>query len=250
MTNIVIPMAGAGSRFVAAGYTDPKPLIKVNGYEMIRVVIENLRPLTAHRFIFVCQNSHIGKYDLKERLSAWAPGCQIIGVNGLTSGAACTVLAVRELIDNESSLMIANSDQYIDQNINDYLSKLVDSELDGLVMTMTAEDPKWSYVGLGEGDLVTKVAEKRVISNEATVGIYNFKRGRDFVAAADEMIQLDLRVNGEFYVAPVYNLLIDSGARIGIHNVGSEANGMYGLGTPSDLELFLNSTAVERATRF
>jgi dTDP-glucose pyrophosphorylase len=248
--NIVVPMAGAGSRFSAAGYSDPKPLIKVNGHEMIRVVIENLRPSTAHRFIFVCQNSHIEQYGLKKKLGSWAPGCQILGVNGLTRGAACTVLAAREFIENESSLMIANSDQYIDHNINDYLKKLEDSQLDGLVMTMTADDPKWSYVGLGDESLVTMVAEKIVISNEATVGIYNFRRGRDFVAAADAMIQLDLHVNGEFYVAPVYNLLLGSMARIGIHNIGSEANGMYGLGTPSDLELFLKSTVVEKATAF
>ena len=243
-------MAGAGSRFVAEGYRDPKPLIRVNDREMIRIVIENLRPKSAHRFIFVCQQSHIDDYDLAPKLGSWAPGCHIVSLHGLTQGAACTVLAARDLIDNELPLMIANSDQFVDDNIDAYLKKMGDADLDGLVMTMTADDPKWSYVALGDDGLVTQVAEKRVISNEATVGIYNFRRGRDFVAAADQMLRLDLRVNGEFYVAPVYNLLLEAGGRVGIYNVGSEASGMYGLGTPSDLELFLKSSVLEKATAF
>ena len=118
MINIVIPMAGAGSRFAAAGYKDPKPLISVNGIAMINLVINNLTPKTDHRFIFVCQQSHIDEYDLIAKLSNWAPGCEVVGLNGLTDGAACTVLAAEKWIDNDASLMIANSDQYIDLNIN------------------------------------------------------------------------------------------------------------------------------------
>jgi dTDP-glucose pyrophosphorylase len=248
--NIVVPMAGAGSRFAAAGYSDPKPLIRVGGCEMIRIVIENLRPASTHRFIFVCQQAHIDDYDLAVKLGAWAPGCHIVGLHGLTRGATCTVLAAREFIDDDSPLMIANSDQFVDEKIDIYLNNLEDVRLDGMLMTMTANDPKWSYVATGEDGLVTQVAEKRVISNEATVGVYNFRHGRDFVAAADKMILLDLQVNGEFYVAPVYNLLIESGRKFGIHNVGSDANGMYGLGTPSDLEFFLKSSVLEKATAF
>jgi hypothetical protein len=248
--NIVIPMAGAGSRFAKAGYSDPKPLISVGGCEMIRIVIENLRPSSTHRFIFVCQQLHIDEYNLAAKLGAWAPGCHIVGLRGLTQGAACTVLAAREFIDDESTLMIANSDQFVDEEIDIYLKKSEDIELDGMLMTMTANDPKWSYVATGEDGLVTQVAEKRVISNEATVGVYNFRHGRDFVAAADKMILLDLQVNGEFYVAPVYNLLIESGRKFGIHNVGSDVNGMYGLGTPSDLEFFLKLSVLEKATAF
>jgi hypothetical protein len=248
--NIVIPMAGAGSRFAVAGYSAPKPLIKIYAREMIRIVIENLRPSRAHQFIFVCQQAHIDAFDLVPKLGSWAPGCKIVGVDGLTQGAACTVLAARALIDNESPLMIANSDQFVDDNIDFYLKRMEDSKLDGMVMTMTAFDPKWSYVALGGDGFITEVAEKKVISSEATVGVYNFRHGRDFVSAADKMMVLDLRVNGEYYVAPVYNLLIETGQRVGIYNVGAEANGMYGLGTPSDLELFLRSSVAKRATSF
>lgn len=247
MLNIVIPMAGAGSRFQKAGYVLPKPLIPVNGIPMIRVVIENLKPSTPHRFIFICQKSHVEKYDLKTKTGTWAPGSEIITVDGLTDGAACTVLAAEKLIDNEDPLMIANSDQYVDVNINDYIGAIETQNLDGLIMTMKASDPKWSFVGMSD-KLVTRVVEKEVISDEATVGIYNFRRGSEFVEAAHNMIRKNLRVNNEFYVAPAYNQLIEQGSRVGVYNIGKEADGMYGLGIPKDLDLFLTLPVHQRAT--
>ncbi len=248
LLNIVIPMAGAGSRFSAAGYTEPKPLIPIFGQPMIRRVIENLRPRRAHRFIFICQKSHISAFELNTKLPEWAPGCVVVPVVGLTEGAACTVLAARPLIDSSDELMIANSDQYVDCSIDDYLESMHTRHLDGLIMTMTASDAKWSFVGLNRLNLVTLVVEKQVISDEATVGIYNFARGSDFVTAADQMIANQRRVNGEYYVAPVYNELIQRHAAVGVFNIGKEADGMYGLGTPSDLELFM-TLPVGRALR-
>lgn len=238
MLNIVIPMAGAGSRFVAAGYTEPKPLIPIHGVPMIQLVIENVRPRSPHRFIFICQRSHVEAYDLWTKLNEWAPGSELVQLDSVTEGAACTVLTARQFIANDMPLMIANSDQYVDLDVEDYLSRMDSQELDGLIMTMWADDTKWSFVGLEDG-FVTRVVEKEVISNEATVGIYNFRRGSDYVKAADEMIRRNLRVNNEFYVAPVYNMLIEEGYRIGIYNVGRLGAGMYGLGTPQDLAEFL-----------
>jgi NDP-sugar pyrophosphorylase family protein len=238
MLNIVIPMAGAGSRFATAGYKDPKPLIQINGVPMIKVVIDNLRPSQNHRFIFICQEAHVEAYGLLPKLSQWAPGSEVVAIDGLTEGAACTVLKARGFIDNDAPLMIANSDQYCEVDIDDYLA--AQANRDGLIMTMTANDPKWSFVAVDKEGFALEVAEKKVISNEATVGIYNFARGRDFVRGADEMIAANLRVNNEFYVAPVYNALIRGGKRFGIHNIGAEARGMYGLGTPADLQLFLS----------
>lgn len=240
MLNIVIPMAGAGSRFAVAGYKDPKPLIPINGVPMIKLVIDNLRPSLDHKFIFICQKTHVLEYGLYPKLNAWAPGSEIIELDGLTEGAACTVLMAERFINNGSPLMIANSDQYIDFNIDAYLNFLNEPKVDGLIMTMTANDPKWSFVALDETKAVTNVVEKQVISNEATVGIYNFKKGADFVKAAKSMIDTNERVNGEFYVAPVYNKLISQGARILTCNIGSVDDGMYGLGTPGDLEKFLS----------
>lgn len=239
MLNIVIPMAGLGSRFAKAGYVDPKPLIPVHGVEMIRLVISNLAPRRPHRFVFICQRAHVAAYGLRERLARWAPNGAIVELDGLTEGAACTVLAARAHIDADRPLMIANSDQWVDVRIDTYLDEMDRRDLDGLIMTMTASDPKWSFAKTDRAGLVTEVAEKRPISDEATVGIYNFRRGGDFVAAAERMIADEERVNGEFYVAPVYNRLVAAGRRIGIHNVGSELDGMYGLGIPSDLDAFL-----------
>ena len=232
-------MAGHGSRFARMGYTIPKPLIPVRGVPMIRLVIENVRPRRPHRFVFICQHGHVEHFGLAELLAAWAPGSSLVQLDGVTEGAACTVLTAREQIDPDAPLMIVNSDQYVDASIEDYLAAMDRPGVDGLIMTMAADDPKWSFVGLGPDGFVTRVVEKQVISDEATVGIYNFGRGADFLSAAEEMIRRDLRVNGEFYVAPAYNLLIERGYRVAVQNVGREDAGMHGLGTPADLEKFL-----------
>lgn len=249
MLNIVIPMAGAGSRFAKAGYVDPKPLIKVHNVPMIRLVVGNLTPIINHRFIFIIQKAHNDKYAIKDELKRWAPECEVVMLNGLSEGAASTVLSAKEFINNDDQLMIANSDQYVDIDINEYLNELENSLLDGLIMTMTANDPKWSFVDLNKDNLVSRVVEKEVISSEATVGIYNFKHGSDFVHAAETMIFNNERVNGEFYVAPAYNSLIKNGSKIGIYNIGEEANGMYGLGIPDDLNFFLSKDVSFRATK-
>ena len=248
MLNIVIPMAGAGSRFNVAGYTEPKPLIPVHGKPMIKVVIENLTPIQQHRFIFICQSAHLTKYGLREKLTYWAPGCVVIGINGVTEGAACTVLAAKSFIDNDSPLMIANSDQFIDMDVNQYLDIFDNTSIDGLIMTMESSDPKWSFVALDSARNVTRVVEKEVISDEATVGIYNFRQGRSFVSAAEALIANNDRVNREFYVAPTYNTLISSGYKVGIHNIGADGAGMHGLGTPSDLAEFLANPVSKPAT--
>jgi len=247
MLNIVVPMAGAGKRFADLGYLLPKPLIKVETVPMIRLVISNLRPTQPHRFIFVCQSTHVQQHDLNSLLGEWCPGSNVVTVSGLTEGAACTVLAARDFIANDDPLMIANSDQWIDASIDEYLNKMATESFDGYIMTMYANNPKWSFVELDSSQIVRRVVEKEVISNEATVGIYNFKRGLDFVLAAEAMILAEQRVNGEFYVAPVFNTLIEQGCTVGIFNVGSEACGMYGLGTPEDLERFLRLPVCRRA---
>jgi len=249
MINIVIPMAGAGSRFSSAGYLDPKPLILVHNIPMIKLVIENLKPDTDHRFIFICQRKHVEKYDLEAKFSKWTKNPIVIMIDGLTEGAACTVLKARSYIENDDSLMIANSDQYVTVNINTYLNQLDHYSLDGLIMTMKARDKKWSYVELDSNDYVVRVVEKEVISDEATVGIYNFRKGINFVRAADKMIKNKMKVNNEYYVAPVYNMMIEENARIGISNIGSVDKGMYGLGTPSDLENFLNLPISKKVTK-
>ncbi len=236
MLNIVVPMAGRGSRFAKEGYELPKPLIPVQGYPMIQVVIENLRPAKPHRFHFLILREHDVTYGLAESLRGWAPNCSIIYVDEVTEGAACTVLLARDSIDNASPLMIANCDQYIDASIDAYLADM--DGADGLIMTMWADDDKWSFVRRDETGRVVEVIEKVVVSDEATVGIYNFARGSDFVRCADAMIAADNRVNGEFYVAPVYSALAQEGATIRCHSIGKVGAGMHGIGVPDDLKAF------------
>lgn len=240
MLNIVVPMAGRGSRFAKAGYQMPKPLIDIHGRPMIEYVTRNIRPDCVHRFIYICQQEHLERYHLAQELERMAPGCAIVTVDHITEGAACTVLLAEQYIDNENALMIANSDQFVDTDINDYLNAM--GKHDGLIMTMPANDPKWSYIRYDEQGFVTLVREKEVISDQATVGIYNYRRGSDFVKFAHQMIEKNIRVNNEFYVAPVYNEMIEAGQRIVFRDVGEK---MFGLGIPEDLKIFVNDPVSE-----
>ena len=237
MINIVIPMAGLGSRFVEAGFSEPKPLIPVLGASMIELVVDNLRPTAPHRFIFICQREHETRHNIGALLRRIAPGCQVILIDGVTEGAACSVLLAGATIDSDDVLIVANCDQYIASDIDAFVDAAVASAADGVIMTMPADHPKWSYARRGADGWVEEVREKVVISHDATVGIYYFARGADFVRAARAMIARDERVNNEFYVAPVYNELIAQSARIGVHDIG---DAMYGIGTPDDLRHFLD----------
>jgi NDP-sugar pyrophosphorylase family protein len=236
---IVVPMAGRGSRFADDGYPLPKPLIDVAGAPMIEVVIENLRPARPHRFVFVVQGTHVREHAVDTVLRQTGPGCAVVEIESVTRGAACTVLEARPEIDPDAPLMIANCDQWIDARVDDYLGAIDALNADGGMMVMPESDPKWSFAEVGDDGWVRRVAEKEPISDIATVGIYNFRAAGEFMEGAESMIEGDKTVNGEFYVAPVYNELIGRGARIGTWNVETVGPAMYGLGTPLDLRRFL-----------
>jgi len=231
--NILIPMAGAGSRFTKAGFTFPKPLIEVNGKPMIQVVVDNIN--IEGNYIFIVRKEHYEKYNLNYMLDMIAPGCKIVQVDRLTEGAACTTLLAKEYIDNDEQLLIANSDQWIDWDSSDFMYSVQGNHVDGGVLTFPNAHPKWSYAKVDKNGFVTDIKEKKVISNKATVGIYHWKRGSDYVRFAEQMIEKDVRVNGEFYVAPVYNEAIADGKKFKIYDVKK----MMGLGTPEDLDIFL-----------
>jgi HAD superfamily hydrolase (TIGR01509 family) len=231
--NILIPMAGAGSRFQQAGYTFPKPLIDVGGKPMIQVVVENLN-IDAN-YIYVVQKSHREKYNLDTLLNLITPNCKIVEVDGVTEGAACTALLTKEYIDNNNPLFFANSDQFVEWDSNEFFYKMNETDADGGIVTFKATHPKWSFVKLDENGLVTEVAEKNPISDIATVGFYYWKHGSDFVKYAEEMIEQNIRVNNEFYVCPVYNNAVKGGLKVRTFDVPK----MWGLGTPEDLQTFL-----------
>lgn len=232
---VLIPMAGAGSRFIKAGYDLPKPLIDVNGKPMIQHVVDNLN--IDAKFIFVVQEEHYKKYNLATYLNLIAPGCEIIQTSGVTEGAACTTLLAKNFINNDRHLLIANSDQFVEWSSCDFMYSMLCDDADGGILTFEANDPKWSYVRLGLDGYACEVAEKKVISNEATVGIYYWKKGSDYVKFAEQMITNNIRVNNEFYVCPVYNEMFKENNRVKIFR----ADKMWGLGTPEDLDYFLKN---------
>jgi HAD superfamily hydrolase (TIGR01509 family) len=233
--NIVIPMAGAGSRFRDAGYTFPKPLIEVRGKPMIQVVVENIN-IDAN-YIFIVQKSEREKYNLDTLLNLIAPNCTIIETDGVTEGAACTALLSKEFINNDDPLFFANSDQFVEWNSSDFLYNMQESNVDGGIVSFRSTHPKWSFAKIDESGFVTEVAEKNPISDIATVGFYYWKHGSDFVKYAEQMIKKNVRVNNEFYVCPVFNQAIESGKKIKTFDIDK----MWGLGTPEDLEYYLGN---------
>jgi len=233
--NILIPMAGAGSRFEKAGYTFPKPIIEVNKKPMIQVVVENLN-IDAN-YIFIVQKDHREKYNLDTLLNVLAPGCKIVEVEGLTEGAACTALMAKEFINNDAPLFFANSDQFVEWDSNEFMYKMNETQCDGGIVTFKATHPKWSFAKVDENGFVTEVAEKNPISDIATVGFYYWKHGSDFVKYAEQMITENIRVNNEFYVCPVFNKAIEGGLKIRTYN----AEEMWGIGTPEDLDYFIKN---------
>jgi HAD superfamily hydrolase (TIGR01509 family) len=233
--NVLIPMAGAGSRFEQAGYTFPKPLIEVKNKPMIQVVIDNLN--IKANYIYIVQKKHREKYNLDTLLNLLTPNCKIVEVDGLTEGAACTALLAKEFIDNDAPLFFANSDQFVEWDSNEFMYKMNETNADGGIVTFEATHPKWSFAKINDKGLVTEVAEKNPISNIATVGYYYWKHGSDFVKYAEQMINKNIRINNEFYVCPVFNEAIGDAKEIRTFNV----EGMWGLGTPEDLKYYLEN---------
>jgi len=232
---VLIPMAGAGSRFQQAGYTFPKPLIDVKGKPMIQLVVENLN--IKANYVYVVQKEHREKYNLDTLLNLITPGCKIVEVASITEGAACTALLAKEYINSENPLFFANSDQFVEWDSNEFLYKMNETEADGGIVSFKATHPKWSFAKIDEQGLVTEVAEKNPISDIATVGFYYWKKGSDFVKYAEDMIEKDIRVNNEFYVCPVFNQAIEDCKEIRTFNIDK----MWGLGTPEDLKYYLEN---------
>ncbi len=235
MLKIVVPMAGEGKRFAEHGHTFPKPLVEIKGRSMIEVVVGNLTPSEPHQFIFICRQEHAHRYALTDVLQLIAPGSRITVMHDSTAGALCSVLLAMEHFTDDCELLIANSDQYLEEDINRFLATARLDGTDGCIMTFPSTHPKWSYVKLVDGEVLT-VAEKRPISSHATTGLYYFRRSADFLAAAEKMILKNASREGEFFVSPVYNELILAGKRITTHPITREQ--MHSLGTPEDVEAF------------
>ncbi|KIL97681.1 Glucose-1-phosphate thymidylyltransferase [Paramagnetospirillum magnetotacticum MS-1] len=242
---IVIPMAGEGSRFAQAGYAKPKPFIDVLGRPMIRHVIDNVAYPGADTLLIARKAHCEAEPGVVDELKA--AGIRFHLLDGLTEGTACTLLAAYDKMDPDSPILVANSDQFVDGGAAAMLDDALARDLDGSIMVFKSEPhPKWSYAKMGPDGLVERVAEKDPISEWATVGLYYFKSARAFRQAALAMIAANDRVNNEFYTCPVYNYLLETGARVGVWEIAQTA--MHGLGTPDDLDAFIAERAAAAST--
>ena len=241
--HVLIPMAGEGSRFREAGFSFPKPLIEIpnfNGNPMIKVVFDSLG--IHGKTIFIAQKTQRMKYNLDSLLNLIAPGAKIIQVDAVTEGAACTCLLAKAEINTDEELIIANSDQFVEWRPEEFIYFMRNKQADFGILTFPNTHPKWSYAKTDSQGRVTEVAEKKPISQDATVGIYYWKKGSDFVKSAEQMIKKNIRVGqnfngrGEFYVAPSFNEMIAEGKRGYIFPI--PASKVHGLGTPEDLKYF------------
>ena len=235
MIRVVIPMGGEGKKFIERGYTFPKPLVEITGKPMIEIVVNNVRPREDHQFVFLCREEHLQSFALGDVLDLIAPKSKTVVMFNPTAGALCSILLATEHLQEDGELLVVNADQYVDASVDDFLDAARRGEWDGYIMTFPSTHPKWSYVKL-EGEEVASVAEKRPISRHATVGLYYFRQGRDFLEAAERMIMKQATVGGEFYVCPIYNELILMGKRISTYPIDGER--MHSLGTPEDVERF------------
>lgn len=236
--NVLIPMSGSGKRFRDAGYNLPKPLIDIYGKPMIQWVVDNLN-IDAN-FIFIVQKDHNEQFNLTSVLKMMVPDCKVVIVDGLTEGAACSALLAKDFINNDKHLLIANSDQFINNfDIAKFIYSATSKNVDASILTFTKHnDPKWSYVS-EENGYVVEVAEKKAISDTATIGVYFWNKGSDFVKYSEQMIAANDRTNNEFYIVPSYNWMLKDNKKIISHKIDTED--FWGLGTPEDLEKFFNA---------
>ena len=238
---ILIPMAGKGSRFARVGYTMPKPLIPILGTSMINHVIQNLWFENSNWF-FVCLDDHERLYKISTELQSYTnKNTKVILQKGYKQGAACSASLAFKNLDPEKPVLLANSDQYIDLNISDFL--IAGSTCDGAIMTFQSEHPKWSYAKTNSDGYVTEVKEKQVISNHATSGIYLWNRASDFINGVNEMIANNDLHNNEYYIAPSFNYSINKNRKYRIMEIKRQQ--MWGLGTPEDLIKFVDHFEVK-----
>ncbi len=232
MTNVIIPMAGEGSRFPKDQYL-PKPLIDVNGKPMIVRAIESLGIEGQYHFI-IRQNEYTN--IVKDIIGRVVKNPKFVEITQTTEGPACSALLFREEINNNEELVIANCDQ-----IMEWDSKLFFHNVrlyDGAVVTYYSDTDKNSYAKLDKKGHVIEIREKEVISNISLNGIHYWASGKYFVDSAEEMISADDRApNGEFYIAPTYNYMVKKGLSVGIYHIPNEQH--HPVGVPVDLEKFL-----------
>lgn len=234
--NILIPMAGEGTRFPRDTYKIPKPLIDIKGVPMIRRAIESLGIIGTYHFV-IRKDSY---YDqVCSLLHSVFPLPKIISVEETTEGPAASCLLFKDFIDNEEELVIANCDQIMWWDPDLFLTTARYYKYDGMVVTYTTNTPKNSYAEIDRSGFVKRIVEKEVISDISLNGIHYWRKGKYFVQSAENMIKCNDRApNGEFYVGPSYNHMIRNGLKVGIHHIPNWQHNPVGV--PEDLKTYLN----------
>jgi NDP-sugar pyrophosphorylase family protein len=231
--NIIIPMAGRGSRFTEKRILIPKPLIDIHGKPMIQRAVESLDLEGRWKFI-IRMDEHID--NVSSMIQKIKPGSAIINIDYVTEGPASTALLFRDDINNDEELVIANCDQIMEWASDRFLEYV--RHYDGAVVTYHADTDKNSYARVNKAGLVQEIREKQVISNISLNGIHYWKKGRYFVEAAEAMIAANDRApNGEFYIGPSYNHMIAQGHTVGIYHIPNQFH--HPVGVPDDLDEFL-----------
>lgn len=241
---IVVPAAGRGKRFLDAGYVVPKPLIEVMGKPLIQWSLSGIMTQEPLRFIFLVLQEHIASHGIDDRLRALYPGCTIVPVDHVTEGAACTVLLAKEALQMDEAMAIVNCDNIFLIDL-DAARRELSPDAQALLFYFASRHDRWSYVQTDGHSRALRVAEKEVISDKATVGCYYFSQARFFVDAAEYMIQHDLRTKGEFYVSPVFNVLIDRGELVETYPCELH----YSVGTPEEIAWFTSFLGVAEPVR-
>lgn len=238
---LVVPLAGRGQRFIDAGYAAPKPLISVDGTPMVVRAIQDLP--RCDQAVLIVNSEHVAEHRIDSELARWMPGSRFVVTEGLTAGQACTVrLAAPELNADESVLVAACDNSHLYDARMFY--RLVAEGYDCLIWTYR-RDPRvlsnpnaYGWVRLKPGSTeFEEVSCKKPISetpleDHAVSGCFWFRRAQDMVEGIDRLVAGNCRVNNEFYLDVVPNLLRESGYRIGVFEVEK----YIGWGTPHDLE--------------
>lgn len=236
--NILVPMAGLGSRFLKEGFTVPKQLINVGDKHLIDISLNclNVRN-TKYNLIFVIRDDQVYNFKLDEILKQKYEGAHVVVLDKLTGGSVESCWKAKEFIDNDDPLIIHTLDIEFSPPFDiGWMEKL---DADGLILTFKSNSPNYSYAKIynEHSPFVVSTAEKKAISPNACVGIYGFKRGRDFVTYAEQMIRENITTNGEFYIAPLYNLLIKDGLKI----LTEQVEKMHVFGTPEEFRFYKNN---------
>jgi NDP-sugar pyrophosphorylase family protein len=244
--NVVVPMAGLGSRFREAGFDRPKPLIPVLGRPMYSWAVDSLPLARAERLIFILLRTQPEFEELRDdalaRYRAHAP--VVLDVPRLTAGQAETVMRAEALIDNEAALLIHNADTAFE--IDDvWVDRAREEKLDGALLVFRSNEARWSYARTDASGRVCEVREKVAISPWASTGTYWFARGRDFARLARAQAETRSGEKGELYVGPLYNKLIEAGAEVRNFQIDR----LLCFGTPQDLEESLKELAVKPARK-